>query len=156
MNWSKSRIVHGPDSASADPPTKSVRGLGSPVGPLAELRVVCGGLLLLAVVLAITAENPAVALTALGVTGLVPLAVGMMARTWGRRDPTANLHNDRDENAAIVMAVVALCWQPVVLVGGLREQIFLVSPVTVSAGVAAVALATYTCARLQSPADPAR
>lgn len=120
---------------------------GRLMGPVVVLRVVCGVLLVLAVVLAATAESSAVALTAFGVTGFVPFAVGMVVRTCGRWGRSIDVQCERDEDAAIVMPLAALCWQPVVLASGLRDQIFHISPVTVSAGVAGVVLAIYLCSR---------
>ena len=104
-------------------------------GPVATLQITSGVLLVLAGVLALVAGDPAIVLTALGVTGLVPVTLGALVR--------ASRRPDREEDAAIVMPVGAVFWQPVVLITGLRELIFQVGPMGLAAGIATVALAVY-------------
>jgi hypothetical protein len=55
-------------------------------GPVATLQVTRGVLVVLAAVLALLAGDIGVALTALGVTGLVPVAIGVLIRASGRRE----------------------------------------------------------------------
>ena len=73
-------------------------------GPVATLQITCGVLLVLAALLAIVATDAAVVLTALGVTGLVPMALGATIKASRRRD--------REEDAAIMLPVTMLVWQP--------------------------------------------
>lgn len=114
-------------------------------GPVATLQITCGALIALAAVLAFVAGDVAVVLTALGVTGLVPLALGATIRASRRRE--------REEDAAVVLPVAVLCWQPIVVLTGLRESISHVDSMTLSAGALTAALAIY-CSLPESYGTP--
>ena len=128
---------------SADTPGDGPSGLA---GPVATLQVTVGALGALAIILALTGGSAMVALTALGVVGLVPLALGAVIRGYGQRRRGGAARREHEEDAAIVTPVAALCWQPIVLITDLREQIFQGGVVAMIAGAAALALGIY-CAR---------
>jgi hypothetical protein len=115
-------------------------------GPVATLQVTVGALAALAIVLALTAGRAPVVLTALGVIGLIPLTLGAVVRGHGWRRRGGVARREREEDAAIVTPVAVLCWQPIVLITDLREQIFHGGMVAMTAGAAALALSIY-CAR---------
>jgi hypothetical protein len=135
---------HNADGESASPDSADLP-CDEPIrlrGPVVTLRVTVGLLGVLALVLALTAGSFAVALTALGVIGLVPLTLGAVVRGFGWHGGG----QERDENAAIVLPVAALCWQPIVLITALGEQILHGGVVAMVAGVAALVL-SICCAR---------
>ena len=120
--------VRRPDPVADSP------GVGV-AGPLVTLQITCGVLIALAAVLALVAGDVAVVLTALGVTGLVPVALGATIRASRRRE--------REEDAAIVLPAAALCWQPIVVLTGLRESISHVDSMALTAGALTAVLAIY-------------
>lgn len=128
---------------SVDRPCDGPSGLS---GPLATLQVTVVALGALAIILALTAESATVALTALGVIGLVPLALGAVTRGFGWRRRGRVAGREHEEDAAIITPAAVLCWLPIVLITGLREQIFHGGVVATIAGAAALALSIY-CAR---------
>jgi len=71
--------------------------------------------------------------------------LGAVIRTIGWRGRRVE-QAERDEDAAIVAPVAALCWQPVVILSDLREQIFHGGAVVPAAGIVSIALAAY-CTR---------
>jgi len=115
-------------------------------GPVVTIQATVGALGVLALVLALTAGSATVALTALGVIGLVPLALGAVIRGYRWRGREGAARRERAEDAAILIPAVALCWQPIVMITDLREQIFHGGVVGMVAGAAAMALGFY-CAR---------
>jgi hypothetical protein len=114
-------------------------------GPVATLQDTCGVLLVPAAVLALVAVDVGVVLTALDVTGLVPIALGALVR--------ASRRSEREEDAAIVPPVAAMSWQPIVLITSLRELIFQVGPLTLTAGVVTTGLAIF-CSLPNVPTVP--
>jgi peptidoglycan/LPS O-acetylase OafA/YrhL len=131
-----------PGQDDADTDLVEPAGLG---GPVTTLQGTVGVLAALSLILAAVAGEVTVALTAFGVVAVVPLALGAISRTVGRRGRRTK-QSQRDEDAAIVLPVAALSWQPVVVLSDLREQIFHGGAMAVAAGVIAVALAVC-CAR---------
>ena len=103
-------------------------------GPTTTLQVTTGALIALAAILALTAGNPMVGLSALGVTGLVPLTMGAITRGSGRRRQGMAAVTERAEDAAILTPAATLCWLPVVLITDLRDAIFHGGPLTIAAG----------------------
>ena len=133
-------------AASADSVDTPCDGSSGLSGPVATLQVTVGALGALAIILALTAGSATVALTALGVIGLIPLALGAVIRGYGWRRTGRVARREHAEDAAIVTPVAVLCWQPIVLITELREQIFHGGVVAMIAGAAALALSIY-CAR---------
>jgi hypothetical protein len=76
----------------------------------------------------------------------VPLALGALVRAVGWRGRHSLEPDERNEDAARVLPVAALCWQPVVILSGLRDQIVDAGAAALAAGIAAIALAAY-CVR---------
>ena len=107
--------------------------------------IAVGVLSALSLLFAVIAGSATVLLTAFGVVALVPLVLGAVIRTIGWRGRRVE-QAERDEDAAIVAPVAALCWQPVVILSDLREQIFHGGAVVPAAGIVSIALAAY-CTR---------
>jgi hypothetical protein len=78
-------------------------------GPVATIRACVAALVALAGMLGVLADDAGAALAAYGVSGLVPIALGVVVRGFNKSSVIAA---HRCENAAILMAAVALCWNP--------------------------------------------
>jgi hypothetical protein len=133
------------NDSSEDPEDDHSNGFGL-AGPMATLQITVGVLGALSVLLAVIAGRAAVVVTAFGVIALAPLALGALIRAIGWRGRRSVERYERNEDAALVLPVAALCWQPIVILSDLREQIVDAGTTTFAAGIAAIALAAY-CTR---------
>jgi hypothetical protein len=97
--------------------------------PLRVLRCVAFGALLLPVIFGVMTGNAVVALNTLAIFGLVPLLCA-----WSYvAVSAATTSTERSETTAEVAVLASVCWAPVVLLTGLRDDVWRTTPSAMTA-----------------------